>query len=410
MRGTTPMGADVGAWIGGVSDFWVERGNPPLTDFNYAAESYDAAILIALAVEQAGTDGSEHANHIVDVSGPPGTKCTSFAECRDLIAAGEEIDYDGVSGPQDFNGNGEPMEGSYGILTFGANNRLVTEEVEVDGEIVEQTAAELVLARLPDSAIVDHVPVSVEREGDGILKIGTILPETGNLAFLGPPEFAGVEFAIAEINEAGGVLGNPVEYSQGDSGGPAGDGIAPATATRLLGEDVDAIIGAASSGVTLTFIDQVVTAGVTLFSPANTAVELADHPDNGLYFRNAPNDAMQGAIVADLVIDDGASSVYILNLDDAYGNGIAAVAAGVLEDAGLEVFGPFAYDPNAATFDAEVGDIVAQDPDAIILISFEEGSRILRGAVEQGIGPQNRLWYGTDGNMGNALGENFDAA
>ena len=71
MRGTTPMGADIAGWIGGVSDFWVERGNPPLTDFNYAGESYDAVILIALAVEQAKTDGSEHANHIVDVSGPP---------------------------------------------------------------------------------------------------------------------------------------------------------------------------------------------------------------------------------------------------------------------------------------------------------------------------------------------------
>jgi len=397
MRGTTPMGADIAGWIGGVSDFWVERGNPALTDFNYAGESYDAVILIALAVEQAKTDGSEHANHIVDVSGPPGTKCTSFAECRDLIAAGEEIDYDGISGPQDFNGNGEPMQGSYGILQFGADNR-----ISPDIELVE--------ARLPDSAVVDHVPVTVEREGDGILKIGTILPETGNLAFLGPPEFAGVEFAIAEINDAGGVLGNPIEYSQGDSGGPAGDGVAPATATRLLGEDVDAIIGAASSGVTLTFIDSVVTAGVTLFSPANTAVELADFPDNGLYFRNAPNDAMQGAIVADLVIDDGASSVFILNLDDAYGNGIAAVAAGVLADSGIEVLGVKAYDPNAPTFDAEVAEIVSLDPDAVILISFEEGSKILRGAVEQQVGPQNKFWYGTDGNMGNALGENFDAA
>src|SRR5690606_38067326 len=115
---------DVADWIGAVNDFWVERGNPPLIDFNYAAESYDAVILIALAVVQAGTDGTEHANHIVDVSGPPGTKCTSFAECRDLIEAGEGIDYDGVSGPQDFNGNGEPLVGSYAILEFGPDNRI----------------------------------------------------------------------------------------------------------------------------------------------------------------------------------------------------------------------------------------------------------------------------------------------
>jgi len=38
------------------------------------------------------------------------------------------------------------------------------------------------------------------------LKIGSLLPETGSLAFLGPPEFAGVDLAVAEINAAGGVL------------------------------------------------------------------------------------------------------------------------------------------------------------------------------------------------------------
>jgi branched-chain amino acid transport system substrate-binding protein len=44
-----------------------------------------------------------------------------------------------------------------------------------------------------------------------------------------------------------------------------------------------------------------------------------------------------------------------------------------------------------------------------VLVSFDEGSRILRTAVESGIGPKVKKWYGTDGNMGNALGENFDS-
>src|SRR5918995_391661 len=54
--------------------------------------------------------------------------------------------------------------------------------------------------------------------GDGAaLKIGTLLPQTGSLAFLGPPEIAGVDLAIQEINEAGGVLGQPVEVVHADS-------------------------------------------------------------------------------------------------------------------------------------------------------------------------------------------------
>ena len=44
-------------------------------------------------------------------------------------------------------------------------------------------------------------------KGDGVLTIGSLLPSTGDLAFLGPPEFAGVDLAVKDINEAGGVLG-----------------------------------------------------------------------------------------------------------------------------------------------------------------------------------------------------------
>ena len=49
------------------------------------------------------------------------------------------------------------------------------------------------------------------------LKVGTLLPATGSLAFLGPPMEAGVELAIKDINAAGGVLDQPVELVTGDS-------------------------------------------------------------------------------------------------------------------------------------------------------------------------------------------------
>jgi ABC-type branched-subunit amino acid transport system substrate-binding protein len=395
LKGTTPKGADVSAWIPAVNDFWVAKGNDALTDFNYAAESYDAVIVMALAVEQAGTDGSAFAGEIVDITGG-GEKCTSYAACLEIIKAGGDVDYDGVSGPHDFNGNGEPLKGSYAVLEFGANNRL------------DDSLEYLIEAESPESEIVDLVPVGVERAGDGVFKIGSLLPETGNLAFLGPPEFAGVEYAIDEINALGGVLGKPVEYSPGDSGDTSTD-IASVTSDRLISEGVDAIIGAASSGVSLTVIEKITSAGVTMFSPANTSPALSTYDDKGLYFRNAPPDGLQGAIVANLILEDGNATVYIMNLDDSYGNGIANVINNVLTASGVEVLGVKAYDPAAATFDAEVAEVVAADPDAVVLISFQEGSRILRTMVEQGVGPTTRNFYGTDGNMGNATGEDFDA-
>jgi ABC-type branched-subunit amino acid transport system substrate-binding protein len=395
LKGTTPKGADVSAWVPAVDEFWVAQGNPTLgSTFNYAAEAYDAVLTIALAVEMAQDDGSAHAAEIVGIT-KDGEKCTTYPDCLAIIQAGGDPDYDGISGPLDFNGNGEPLKGSYAILQFGPDNRITDEET-------------LVTAESPESSIVDLVPVTAERAGDGVLKIGSLLPETGSLAFLGPPEFAGVAYAIDQINQAGGVLGKPVEYSQGDSGDTSTD-TATVTSTRLLNEGVDAIIGAASSSVTLTVIDAITTAGVTMFSPANTSPALTSYDDKGLYFRDAPPDGLQGAIVSGLVQEDGNASVFILNLDDAYGNGISDVVETVLTDAGVEVLGHIAYDPTAASYDAEVGEVVAADPDAVVLVSFDEGSKILRTAVEQGIGPTVKNWYGVDGNMGDPLGENFDA-
>ena len=397
MKGTMPKGAEISdEWLAQVSDYWVSLGNEALTDFNYAAEAYDAAIVIALAVEKAGTDGAAHANEIVGIT-KEGTKCTTFADCMAIIADGGDPDYDGLSGPHEFNGNGEPLEGSYAMLEFGADNR-----------ITEASNENLIAASAPESAIVELGTTTSTRAGDGQLHIGALLPETGSLAFLGAPEYAGLVYAINEINLAGGVLGKEVLYTQGDSGDTSTD-IASTTSDRLISEGVDAIVGAASSGVTLTVIDKITAAGITMFSPANTSPALSDYADDNLYFRNAPADGLQGAVVANQIIEDGAASVYIMNLDDAYGNGIAAVVKDVLEAAGVEVKGVKAYDPTAASFDAEVGEIVAADPDAVVLVSFDEGSRILRTAVESGIGPKVKKWYGTDGNMGNALGENFDS-
>jgi len=50
------------------------------------------------------------------------------------------------------------------------------------------------------------------------LNIGTLLPETGALAFLSAPLLEGVNMAIADINAAGGVNGADVTLTPGDSG------------------------------------------------------------------------------------------------------------------------------------------------------------------------------------------------
>jgi branched-chain amino acid transport system substrate-binding protein len=244
---------------------------------------------------------------------------------------------------------------------------------------------------------------------DGVLKIGSLLPETGDLAFLGPPEFAGVELAIQDINDAGGVLDADVEYSQGDSGDTNTD-IANQTTDRLLSEGVDAIVGAASSGVSFTVIDKITGANVIQFSPANTSPDFTDYDDNGLYFRTAPSDVLQGRVLSDLIVADGNATVGIMARQDPYGEGLLQYTADPLAEAGAEVTndGGIVYDPAAENFDAEVGEIVAADPDAFVMIGFEESAQILTSLFEAGFTQASgKNIYLVDGNVGNALGENF---
>ncbi|MGA0732008.1 MAG: ABC transporter substrate-binding protein, partial [Ilumatobacteraceae bacterium] len=121
MRGTTP-GVDVST----LTEFKdrLLGVNAELTDFSYSAESYDAVMVIALAALAAGSDdGVAIGAQINDIT-RGGTKCTTFTECAELIAAGTDVDYDGVSGPLEFVDAGEPSEASILILEFDADGAL----------------------------------------------------------------------------------------------------------------------------------------------------------------------------------------------------------------------------------------------------------------------------------------------
>ena len=239
---------------------------------------------------------------------------------------------------------------------------------------------------------------------DAELKIGSLLPTTGNLAFLGPPEIAGVDAAIKEINEAGGVLGKCVSVSHKDSGDTTTD-TATQSATALINEGVDAIVGAASSGVSLSVIDQITGASVVQMSPANTAPDLSTYADNGFYFRTAPSDVLQGRVLGNLITGDGNEKVGFLTIQDPYGTGLYENAKISVEAAGGSVVANEEFAPGTKNFSAQVDKVLAASPDAIAVISFDEAKSILPELVKvKGFDPSKL--YLVDGNTGN-YGEAF---
>ena len=216
MKGTTPLTE----LSGDFKDRLLET-DPKLQDFNYAGESYDAVVITALAAQMAGTNDANVFKAYINGVTTGGDKCETFKACLDIVNAGGNPDYDGVSGPLGFTDPGEPAVGSYGVLQFGPDNKL-EEDVEyiIAGDEANASKNE------------GPPPVAPGATGEQLV-IGYLLPETGNLAYLGPPEIAGFNLAIKDVNDAGGVLGQPVRAEGGDSGDTSTD-TATQTVDRLL--------------------------------------------------------------------------------------------------------------------------------------------------------------------------------
>lgn len=232
--------------------------------------------------------------------------------------------------------------------------------------------------------------------GDDEFSLGYILPETGQLAYLGPPQIEAVGLALSDINEAGGVLGNQVpDPVGGDEAGQ--ESVAQASADRVLQANPSGIVGAASSGMSLAIIDRITGGGVMQCSGSNTAPTFTDYEDDGLYIRTAPSDALQGPILADTIVADGWGSVAIVARADDYGTGLAEATATALGDQGVEVVANDTYDPNATDFSAAVEAAASANPDAVVIIAFEEGTQIMQLMIEQGLTPQDIGYYGADG-------------
>ena len=227
------------------------------------------------------------------------------------------------------------------------------------------------------------------------LKLGTILPQTGSLAVLGPPEFAGVDLAIQDINAAKAGINVTVKHT--DSGDTKTN-IATQSATTLLADGVSAIIGAASSSVSLTFIDQVTKAGVVQISPANTSPDFTTYADDGYFFRTAPSDVLQGRVLGQKVLKDGALNVAILYQNDSYGKGLNDNVSAAIEAGGGTISKDVAFDPAATSFASEVTEVLSDKPDALVVISFDQLKAIAPELKKNDF--DFSKFYGTDGNYG----------
>ena len=229
-------------------------------------------------------------------------------------------------------------------------------------------------------------------DGGEELSIASILPLTGDLSPFGPSMENAVQMAVDQINEAGGVNGSDVTLIKKDSG--TSEDIARTAANEAIADGVQAILGAAGSGVTLSLTDLLSQNEIVQISGSATSPQLTGFADDGFLFRTAISDDLQGQVLAKVLQDAGVSDVAMMVRNDSYGQGLADSFAGSFSGS---VSSRQDYDPAAGNFDAEVSNLASSGSTAFICICFpEEGAVIHQAAFEQGLF-DGTSWFYTDG-------------
>ncbi|MGN7253054.1 ABC transporter substrate-binding protein [Arthrobacter sp. SAFR-014] len=245
----------------------------------------------------------------------------------------------------------------------------------------------------------------VEASGDGTLRIGLILDNTGPQSFLNAAQLAAAKLAVQEINAAGGHKGRPVELLPETTGADTA-----AQARKLVDASADVVIGPTDSSRAPAAIDVLSKARTTLISPANTAPELSSYKSGGYYFRTAAADIAQAPVMVKLARDAGAKSLAVVYEDGAYGQAVSAAVSASAKASGLDPVTLSGFKAGEAQKSAAAARDAA--PDAVVVLARDGAQGAIAELTNAGL-PGNKLILGDAAfrQYGSALGsESLDGA
>lgn len=235
------------------------------------------------------------------------------------------------------------------------------------------------------------------------LKIGTLVPTTGDLSSIGQNMPLAADLAVQTINACGGVNGQPVTIIHEDS---QTDPAAGASAMTKLAEvdRVAGVVGAFASSVSTAAVDTAVRNQIMLISPGSTSpvfTARAQNGDfNGFWARTAPPDTYQAQALAALVNQQGLTRVSTVVINNDYGVGFEQQFVESFEGLGGTVVNrdnPVRYEPRATSLDTEAAAAFGGDAEGVAAVLYAEtGSILLQSAFKQGLS-ENVTVFLTDG-------------
>ncbi len=215
---------------------------------------------------------------------------------------------------------------------------------------------------------------------DDSLTVGVLLPLTGSGSEIGTVMNEAVEIARAETS-ATGVHGKPVRLVVVDES--TLDGVVPPSLDGIFSEEVDAIIGPASSLLAARLLPIAVGDGVLTCSPTASTLGLDGFPDTGpLFVRTIPSDSLQAKALAKM-LDEAGTDVVLAFVDDAYGRPFMEKVSAELDALGVTTKATIEFDPQESDYGRGAADVARSGSATIGIIGDPEaGPRIVQAVAE----------------------------
>ena len=210
------------------------------------------------------------------------------------------------------------------------------------------------------------------------IKLGVAGPHSGDLASYGIPTIRAAELVVKEINAKGGVLGKQVELVVEDD--VCKPEVATNTATKLVGEGVNAVLGHICSGATKAALGIYKGSRIVVMSPSATNPGLTQSGDYPNFYRTIASDDAQARLEVDFALDVlKVKKIAVLHDKGDYGKGLAEFAKRFLEaEPGAEVVLYEGVTPGAVSYAAVVQKIKRAGAEAVIFGGYHpEASKII---------------------------------
>ena len=210
------------------------------------------------------------------------------------------------------------------------------------------------------------------------IKLGVAGPHSGDLASYGIPTIKAAELVVKDINAKGGVLGKQVELLVEDDVCKAE--VATNTATKLVGEGANVVLGHICSGATKAALGIYNSSKIAVMSPSATNPGLTQSGDYPNFYRTIASDDAQARLEVDFALDVlKVSKIAVLHDKGDYGKGLAEFAKGFLEaESGAEVVLYEGVTPGAVSYGAVVQKIKRSGAEAVIFGGYHpEASKIV---------------------------------